>query len=241
MLRVSALFFAAAAVLSSAAAHASIGLNTTRVIIDEGRREASFGVRNRGSAVLVQSWLTGPNGEDVDNFTLTPQLVRVRAGGEQLVRVLYSGLGAPADRETMLWLNVQEIPQRDAEGGNMDVAVLQRIKVFYRPPGLKGSAQAAAENLGWSVAGSQLAVHNPGAFHITLVNASLSSAPASPVFDAAVVPPGETLRFSLRHTLSGKSGKAALEYRVVNDFGGQDAYRVMLEGERPAKPTPVSK
>ncbi|MXG96398.1 fimbria/pilus periplasmic chaperone, partial [Escherichia coli] len=124
----------------ASASHASISLSTTRVIFDGKNKESSVVVSNDGQDALLQAWLDPL--EDVANaqlpFAITPPLAKVGAKQQQLLRVLYEGVGMPTDRESVFWLNVQEIPQTAKEDNVLQLAVRQRIKVFYRPTGLAG-------------------------------------------------------------------------------------------------------
>ncbi|WP_236186179.1 fimbrial biogenesis chaperone [Pseudomonas protegens] len=211
---------------------ASIALNSTRVILENGKKEASFSVRNMGGDILVQSWLDeGADAETVKHFTLTPQLVRVKAQSEQIVRLLYEGVGAPTDKESMFWLNVQEIPQREAGDSSLQIAVLQRIKVFYRPKGLPGSLNDAIRNIEWSYTNGQLRIANPSVYHVTLVALAASGKEFE---KALVVGPGQV------HTINaspskGVSAQGSITYSAVTDFGSQNPYRVVLKGEQTTK------
>ncbi|WP_162873694.1 fimbrial biogenesis chaperone, partial [Klebsiella pneumoniae] len=54
-----------------------------------------------------------------------------------VLRFIYSGNGLPQDKETLLWINVQEIPPAPKQENVLQVAVRTRIKLFYRPVALK--------------------------------------------------------------------------------------------------------
>ncbi|MDS1138896.1 molecular chaperone [Pusillimonas sp. SM2304] len=232
MPRIISFVIALAMSITVQSAFAGIALNSTRVIIENGKKEASFGVRNMGDDILIQSWLD----EEVDtgtvkHFTLTPQLIRVKANGEQIVRLMYEGVGAPTDKESMFWLNVQEIPQRHMGDSSIQIAVLQRIKVFYRPPGLPGNLPSAIRNIEWTYANGKVRIYNPSTYHVTLVALASNG---KLLENALVIAPGQT------YTIAGASARNAgstssITYSAVTDFGGHDPYRVTLKGDQPAK------
>lgn len=238
MLRLISLICALVLTLAAQPSVASIALNTTRVILANGKNEASFGVRNMGGEILIQSWLDADNSTDssaraLQHFALTPQLVRVRANSEQLVRILYEGVGAPSDRESMFWLNVQEIPQRVAsEQSTLQLAILQRIKVFYRPVGLPGSLEQAVQNLEWSYTPATIHIANPSPYHVTLTHVTASGQQLAP---SLVIPPGQT--YSLNASSSQNVGpQSQLSYSYITDFGAYIRQRVQLNGSQPATP-----
>lgn len=143
-----------AGILLAIDSQAGIVLNTTRVIYPAKDKEVSFGVHNTGSAeILLQSWLE-TNLENPDPgslpFVVTPALARVQGDGKQVLRIIYAGTDMPPDRESVLWLNAQEIPQVAPEN-SLQVAIRQRIKVFFRPEGLQGDPAQAAQGLRWQV------------------------------------------------------------------------------------------
>lgn len=121
--------------LIAAQATASISLSATRVVFDGAHKEANVTVRNGNQEVLVQSWVDSGESELAQvPFAITPPLARVLPKQEQLLRILYEGQGLPTDRESVVWLNVQEIPQASGQANTLQLAVRQRIKIFSVPP-----------------------------------------------------------------------------------------------------------
>ncbi|KMN83502.1 P pilus assembly chaperone PapD [Chromobacterium alkanivorans] len=210
---------------------ASIALNGTRVIFDGKDKEASIVVSNLGEEILVQSWLEPAEGQpDELPFAVTPPLARLPAKQQQLLRVLYEGAGAEPERESVFWLNVQEIPQA-AKGDNvLQLAVRQRIKVFFRPPGLGSEAALQApEGLRWSLLQAEgkpvLRVDNPSRYHVTVVDLKLKAgAGDKELANAYMVAPGGSGQWSLKPSAAG----VQLHYGIINDFGGHVEYEVAL-------------
>ncbi|MCP6324282.1 fimbria/pilus periplasmic chaperone, partial [Klebsiella pneumoniae] len=85
----------------------------------------------------------------------------------------FTGEALPADRESVFWLNVLDVPpQPQGEGGNfMQFAIRTRVKLFYRPVGLPGSAADAIEQVSWRLSGGDsgrvLRATNASAFHVS--------------------------------------------------------------------------
>lgn len=145
---------------------ASISLSSTRIVFDGDHKEANITVRNGNQDVLIQSWVDASDAQaNAAPFAVTPPLARIFAKEQQLLRILYEGAGMPTDRESVVWLNVQEIPQAATTENTLQLAVRQRIKIFFRPAGLPGSALVAPTQLEWQLvkrgAESLLTVKNP--------------------------------------------------------------------------------
>ncbi|MGU3626647.1 fimbrial biogenesis chaperone [Comamonas sp. C24C] len=225
-------------------AHADISLNTTRVIFDGKNKEASLIVRNGANPVLIQSWLESNTPDDKGElpFAITPALARMQVNGQQLLRVLYAG-GAnamPSDRESVLWVNVQEIPQQAESENSLQIAVRQRIKMFFRPVGLPGSAAEAPAALRWSLDiadGKQvLKVQNPTAFHVSTTGIDTGSgADKQRISEAVMIAPGESRTFALK---SSAASTSAVSFTAINDYGGSESYQAPIAGTLPAQVSP---
>jgi len=234
-------------------AQAGIVLNTTRVIYQGSDKEASLGVQNTGTGeILLQSWLEAglPRVNELDSstsnrsaedkqlllkdasdlsFIVTPALARMPGGGRQLLRIIHSGANLPADRESVLWLNVQEIPQTAAEN-TLQVAIRQRIKVFFRPKGLQGDPLQAPEKLQWKLlAGDVLRVYNTGPYHVSMLKITAQQRGRElATLDSGMLAPHQQLSLALAHRAD--EVPVELSFISINDFGGQVRYSATLSG-----------
>ncbi|MGU3627094.1 fimbrial biogenesis chaperone [Comamonas sp. C24C] len=231
---------------SAAGAYADISLNTTRVIFDGKNKEASLIVRNGANPVLIQSWLESNTPDDKGElpFAITPTLARMQANSQQLLRVLYAG-GAnamPSDRESVLWVNVQEIPQQAESENSLQIAIRQRIKLFYRPTALPGTAAEAPAALRWSIDSADgkqvLKVQNPTAFHVSTTGIDLGSGvDKQRVSEPVMIAPGESKSFALK---SAAASTSAVNFTAINDYGGSESYQAPIGGAAPAQASPVT-
>lgn len=237
-----------AVLFSVPSAQAGIVLNTTRVIYQGNDKEVSLGVHNSGSAeILLQSWLEPPTSATVDQdaprpvpFIVTPSLTRMAGGGRQLLRVIHSGADMPTDRESVLWLNVQEIPQVAAEN-TLQIAIRQRIKVFFRPDGLSGDPQQAPEQLKWQLMTNNfLSVENPGPYHVSMLGISIRQQRIElAAVESQMLAPHQRLNIPLLHP-SGSSTPLLLSFVSINDYGGQVPYQATLTAQEPGHASKVS-
>ncbi|NMZ40930.1 molecular chaperone [Pseudomonas proteolytica] len=151
-------------------AQAAVKIEGTRLIYFGQFKEASINIVNQSpSELVVQSWVTGDNDDATQAvpFAVVQPLVRLDAQQHHLLRILYAGEGLPGDVESMFLLNVMEIPLKPETADSVQFAVRQRLKLFYRPPGLAGSSSEAVQQLVWSRTDAQsVTVTNPSAFHL---------------------------------------------------------------------------
>ena len=218
----------------AAQAHAGIVLNTTRLIYPASNKEVSLIVHNTGTSdILAQSWLEGGTDSvspDTPPFAVTPPLARMAGDAKQLIRVMYSGEGLASDRESVLWLNVQEIPQA-ANENELQIAIRQRIKVFYRPQGLVEDPLKAAQALQWRVSGGFIEVSNPGPYHVSMIK--LEARKNGHVMfqeDSRMLAPRQRIQLPLGHSAPG--GPVELSFISINDFGAQEPYHARVSSER---------
>lgn len=210
-------------------AQAGIELSATRLIFEQKKNEASVTVKNSGGQeILLQSWIES-NDEDSHEppFIVTPPLAKLDDNGRQVLRVLYRGTGMPDDKESVVWLNTQEIPQASDQENTLQLAVRQRIKLFYRPAGLTSTVTDAPGLLAWQLVkeAGQVALHitNPGQYHVSMLGISLGEGAHTESIDGTMVNPGQTLVIPIKNNTMTAQSK--LSFYSINDWGGRIAYR----------------
>lgn len=217
-------------------AQGSISLNGTRLVFNAREVEASLVVHNQGEQeVLIQSWLDAGDGTlSAGMFAITPPLVRLPAAGKQQLRVLYQGQGLPDDRESVFWINVQEIPQKSASRNVLQFAVRQRIKLFFRPEKLMGSAHEAAAGLLWRLHDGVLSVQNPTGYHVSFASLKVLGEGYQGVLeDSFMIRPGATQALALKRIPA--LVPLRLQFESINDFGGLNGYQARLDQQAPVQ------
>lgn len=211
-------------------ASANIVINGTRVIYRSSSKETTVQLINTGtSPSLVQSWI---DDGDVDStpetahvpFLLTPPVIKVAGGGGQqlLIKKLPSSL--PADRESVFYLNVLDIPPvpENMVGKNtIQLAVKSRIKLFYRPQALVAGADKGIELMKVDHGARTFTLHNASAYYITIANI-MDAQDNKLLKDSVMVAPFSSLDVpSLMPVNSGH--KYSLLY--VDDLGAYKTHR----------------
>lgn len=211
--------------LAPSPADAALQIEGTRLIYFGQDKAANIGVVNQASReVVVQTWISGEDdsaGHDVP-FAATEPLVQLAAGEHHQLRILYAGEGLPVDRESLFWLNIMEIPLKPEAPNSVQFAIRQRLKLFYRPPALKGGSAEAVQQLVWNTDGHSVTVSNPSAFHLSLINVQTDSQTLS---DYLLLKPRE------RKTLSAPSPLpkgTTLQFTEMTDIGLQARHSAAL-------------
>ncbi|MCY1448031.1 putative fimbrial chaperone YadV [compost metagenome] len=184
---------------------------------------------------MIQSWMETENSNDTQDvpFAITPPLSRLGANKQQTLRILFQGQGLPTDRESVFRLSVQEIPQKAKSDNTLQIALRQRIKVFYRPVDLPGAPADAPKELKWRLiqqgANAVVEVTNNSAFHVSFANAKLRSGNKSYDISADMVTPKSSRQFDIKQLPANASTNGMkVEFENVNDYGGLDKHSSSL-------------
>jgi chaperone protein EcpD len=223
------------------AAQASVVIAGTRVVYNATDSEVTLKLSNVGkSPALTQVWLdkgdpkADPSKLDLP-FILTPPLARIDPDKSQTIRIAYTGEELPKDRETLFWFNVLEVPPKptatDVGQNYVQLAFRSRLKFFFRPAGLLGSADAAPGKLNWHLGDQDgkpvLQVSNPTPYHVTIIEAHVGEGEHAPKFDAGdMVAPGAQANLPLSGTPAA-GGKVS--FTTLNDYGGPMKHEAALQ------------
>ncbi|HBA7462133.1 TPA: fimbria/pilus periplasmic chaperone, partial [Escherichia coli] len=79
-------------------------------------------------------------------FVVTPSFFKVKPNGQQTLRIIMASDHLPKDKESVYWLNLQDIPPA-LEGSGIAVALRTKLKLFYRPKSLIEGRKGAEEGL----------------------------------------------------------------------------------------------
>jgi len=204
-------------------AQAGVTVGGTRVIYDGSKREGTLSVRNPDKrAFLIQAWIdsNGPEGQEKNTpkppFVLTPPLYRLDPNAENIMRIIRTGGSMPEDRESVFWVNVKSIPSMPETSKNvLQIAVKTRIKLFYRPAGLKAPENDTWKQLSFSRTGTQLTVTNPTPYYVSFSSIKVGITPLTQTF--MMVAPKGSAQFALPAAASGSQ----VSWKAINDYGGE--------------------
>lgn len=196
---------------------AGIQVGRTRIVYDAGKKEISLPLINKETTLpwLIQSWTDTGDGKTHGPFIVTPPLFRLEPQKEQSLRIAWNGTAQPENQESLFYMNVRTIPATATDDDDKNVLRLiykTRIKLFWRPKGLKGTPEEDCQNLRFSRSGKQLSVTNAGAYHITFDSLLLGS---TKIVKADMVNPQSSVQIPLPDTASGSQ----VSWRCITDYG----------------------
>lgn len=217
-MRISVFFLLCIPVFSTSLCHATgIQIGRTRIVYEAGKKEISLPLINKDSILpwLVQSWTDTGDGKTRGPFIVTPPLFRLDPGKEQSLRIAWNGAALPENKESLFYMNIRTIPATAKEDDQKNVLRLiykTRLKLFWRPKGLKGTPSETCQQLRFTRSGKMLTVVNNGDFYSIFDNLRLGN---TKIESADLVSPQSSVNLPVPDGATGTS----VTWRCITDYG----------------------
>ncbi|MCW5004356.1 molecular chaperone [Enterobacter roggenkampii] len=210
--------------LSKPYAVKGFGLNSTRVVVNEGDSSKSIVARNNSSEpmLVVSKIIDHKNNTDVG--WVTPQVTKIESGEKLPLRLFLKSDAFSKNEESLFFLSstaIQASSDNDLSVNKVPVAVGVKIKVFYRPKYLSGSPDDAAKNLVFEKKGKILTVKNDSQYHVILDHLVADDKPIYLDENNSTIPPRGRLNLKI------KKDYTKIMWVYINDLGG----RVIVENK----------
>ncbi|MHC8346674.1 fimbrial biogenesis chaperone [Pseudomonas sp. RT6P73] len=243
LMRLSVYALFVCAMVFASPAFCSVVLVGTRIIYPASVSEKSLQFNSQDAYPnLVQIWVDKGNPQSKPEtadapFVATPQIFRMNPNAGQLVRLVYTGSNLPADRESVFYLNFMQMPALKASQMTSNLllmAVTSRVKVFYRPAGLKGNADGIANALKFKLQGSgasaRIQVENNSGFHAVIRDASLvGGGQTIPLVSSVMLSPKSTDSWPIPSPTQPIPSSRRLHLTLVNDLGADVVSELAFE------------
>lgn len=207
---------------------AAFVLNGTRFIYEEGKKNLSFEVTNNADKTYGgQVWIDNTNQGNGVYMVPQPPFFKVGAKQKQVIRVMNTDSNLPKDRESLFWLNVQEVPPKpevkDGEGSVLAIAMNTQVKLIYRPASLKDGRKDAEKQLKLELRDNETWLKNPTPYYIAIVNVKRDGKDIS-LSESVMKGVAQLKPFSDVSLGKNVSGKISVD--VINDWGGVQSYEI---------------
>lgn len=143
----------AAALIFPQVANATLATDQTRYIFQGDKESLGITVKNNDKEHTFggQAWVDNIVEKDTrPTFVVTPSFFKVKANGQQTLRIIKASDHLPQDRESVYWLNLQDIPPA-LKGSGLAIALRTKMKLFYRPVALVAGRKGAEEGISLQV------------------------------------------------------------------------------------------
>ncbi|WP_181317694.1 fimbria/pilus periplasmic chaperone [Photobacterium phosphoreum] len=202
-------------------ASAALALDATRYIYDGDATSISAIVNNASDKMYgAQVWVANMDKSDTRPvFIATPSFFKIKGHGKQVFRIMKMTDYMPKNKESVYWLNLQEIPPL-LKGNGISMAIRTRVKLIYRPQSLiKGRKDAESRMTIEYLPGEQYLVNSTP--YIFSIGELLNNKNKPVVLNAA-----ETKELTMfmpgdKVNITGKTVKAV---KALNDYGNLNTY-----------------
>ncbi|MDF3829999.1 MULTISPECIES: fimbrial biogenesis chaperone [unclassified Pseudocitrobacter] len=214
---------------------AAILPDRTRIIFNADDKASSLKLENQSTSLpyLAYSWIETEQGQKDDSILAAlPPIQRLEPEAISQIRIVKQTKAStlPTDRESLFYFNVREIPPTPENGNNhaiLQLALQSKLKLFWRPAGLKKTPDAKVEQqLTASQQGSSLVVKNPTPYYITLVFFGKDVLAVFPGYKSTMIAPFASLTLN-----AGSYNGNAFVLGYMDDYGAMRMLNVRCNGQ----------
>ncbi|WP_302054937.1 fimbria/pilus chaperone family protein [Burkholderia multivorans] len=188
--------FASLALFSTMSHADSLKLESSVVLVDAGKGEASLGVLNndKGPLLMVTRLEKIPE-EPTQRLTVTPPVARVEPGDTQVVRFFLVSKD-DIKVEHLERVSFEGVPPKDDNA--VHISIRQNIPVIIRPKNLARNDEPW-KLLAWARTASGFSVKNPGPYVVRMAQAATLLPSKTPIaLPRTYILPGETLDIKVK-------------------------------------------
>lgn len=224
-------------------AWATVSPDRTRIIFNASAKSVSVRLINQSKTdpYLAQSWIEDKEGKKTREFiSPVPPLLRIEPEEQAQVRLMaQQNLSRlPADRESLFYYNMREIPPKAEQKNVMQIAMQSRLKLFWRPKAieLKEGQFVPLDKVVISRASGTLQFKNSSPYYITVGYIGLNGKTLLPGAESVMIEP-----FGQASQLLANL-PAEFQVGYISDYGGLEMFKVSCNAVQPAcQSKPVNK
>lgn len=223
---------------ASFSASASVVMTGSRVIYPSNAKSVDVQLRNNDEfPYVIQAWFDSGEQNSTPTtgkapFVATPPTFRIAAKDGQVLRIFFTGeKSLPQDRESIFYFNFLQVPPSNIGGdkGNQMVIMLKnRLKVFYRPAGLKANNKKIFDYLSFSnITTNNIRITNASPFYISLGKVSVKGVNAKD--KPPMIAPFAAADVALNAGKVTDKKVQGIEIGLVNDYGATVTHEYPIE------------
>ena len=213
----------------SASAQSLSFVKYTRLIFDGSQKAISFPIQNDTNAYYlatgrVRKVQENQPGDLTPDFMVLPEVLLLKPGEHQALRVVRVGGQYPSDRESVFFVSGVFVPEKQSEtNASLNVALEVNVKMFFRPDSLlkKGAIKHVAEQLIFALGPKELRVQNPTPYYATFSSLSVNEKALNHEQLTMMVPPFGESRYSIKEIGSAKNG--VINWSLIDELGNDTA------------------
>ncbi|WP_165446200.1 fimbrial biogenesis chaperone [[Erwinia] mediterraneensis] len=215
-------------------------MTNTRIIFPATEPFKTIQFSNQDNVPYVmQLWTDTSNPDSTPDdadapFIVAPVIFRIEPHSGQSARLHYIGKALPPDRESLFYLNFTQIPPGNIGGETNKLLLIlkSRVKIFYRPPGIKGSPADIDHHLTfqltWEKGNAILQIKNSASYYASFAHMVIKGPDNSWPVEIDMIAPQSRQSLSLKHLPQQSSAPLEIEYTLINDSGRKIKHQITL-------------
>ncbi|KLW85418.1 hypothetical protein SP99_04580 [Enterobacter sp. BIDMC92] len=208
-------------------ANAAFILSGTRFIYEEGKKNISIEVTNTSKDTYGgQVWIDNSATDNTGVFMVpSPPFFKLDAGRKQVLRLMNVNSSLPNDRESLFYINVQEIPPKpkQVDGSIIAIAMNTRVKLLYRPKSIMKERLNAESQVMPEYKNGHLWLKNPTPYYFAItsvkVNGKTMTIPKQKLSSLTTLKPNDEVDTGIV-----QAGNVTIG--AINDWGGEQFYEI---------------
>ncbi|MCG3862985.1 MULTISPECIES: fimbrial chaperone [unclassified Photobacterium] len=214
--------------LYTAACHASFVLNGTRFIYSGDQKNISFQITNHSKGTYGgQVWIENSDIKDHNIYFIpAPSFFSLLPSQVQIDRIIKVNNNLPKNKESLFYLNVQEIPKLPKNNGNeLQIAMDIRVKLIYRPISISSGRNNAEQQVEIKYKNGRFLIENPTPYYFAItqliINNQTIHLSKITTENLCVFKPYSTVLLpnSISHIHS-------VSFKAINDYGENVSYKI---------------
>lgn len=210
--------------LISFSANSALTLDGTRYVYNGTVNAIPLTVTNQAERLFGgQVWLDKMPGTTEVPFAVVPNVFTLEKGAKQIVQVSVLDNSILSQRqESLLWLNLQEVPTKDKGGSNNSNALVMaariKVKLLYRPESIQHDRKHAESNLKLRKDGASLVIENPTPYYFAVIKVAGTSTSNNTELTSFAPFSQAVLPLSVSNT-------DVIEFSAIDDWGAVNKFR----------------
>ena len=213
---------------------ATVLTEKSRVIFQGKSVEESLLLVNKSDyPVMVQSWIDDGDIQStpdkvISPFIVIPPVFKMLPNEYTTVRIMHSGSALPADKESLYWLNIYEVPPVAAknaeEAAKVTLALRTQIKVLYRPSALPQRTEKSGKLIQFVWQDNNLLINNPTGYFQTVTALTVCG---KPYMQINMLEPVSSISVEAPSTEACEKNNK-IQYILIDDTGNEETHYQQL-------------
>ncbi|SKA50401.1 fimbrial chaperone [Photobacterium toruni] len=205
--------------------YASFVLDGTRYIYDGNKKNIAVQITNDSNNEYGgQIWIENTD-QPKDNiyFIPAPAFFTISKNQIQIDSIINVNNSLPKNKESLFYLNVQEIPLKSTTNNSLQIAMNTRVKLIYRPKAIINDRAGAENKINIISKNGDIYLNNPTPYYFAITSVNANN---QPLQLSSVIMNRLTVFKPFSKVMLGNYGDKNISFKAINDYGAVINYKI---------------